>query len=52
MTHQKEETKKEEHKEEKHFDFSSLDEYQQNIRPSDDYQAERLDDLEDDYDRR
>ena len=38
--------------EEKHFDFSSLEEYQKNRRPSDDYQAERLDDLEDDYDRR
>ena len=38
--------------EERHFDFSSLDEYSKNRHPSDDYQAERLDDLDDDYDRR
>ena len=53
-----EEPQEEEHKEEQpvqeeqHFDFSSLEDYEKNRRPSDDYQAERLDDLEDDYDRR
>lgn len=43
-----EEAPQEEHKE--HFDYSS--EYDQNRHPAEDYQAERLDDLEDDYDRR
>ncbi len=42
----------EEEKKEEHFDFSSLDEYNKNRHPADDYQAERLDDLADDYDRR
>ncbi len=48
----REEQPSEEEKKEEHFDFSSLDEYNKNRRPADDYQAERLDDLEDDYDRR
>ena len=48
---QVEEEHHEEHHEE-HFDFSTLDEYNKNRHPADDYQAERLDDLEDDYDRR
>ncbi len=39
-----------EHEHKEHFDYSS--EYDQNRHPAEDYQAERLDDLEDDYDRR
>lgn len=47
-----EEAPAEEEHHEEHYDFSNLDEYNKNRRPADDYQAERLDDLEDDYDRR